>query len=288
MKCLRIPTLLATALWLAGCQALGTENSLADRPTVVSQTRTSAYLSALAPPPRPVNIAVYSFPDRTGAHRPNARYADYSKAVTQGADAIVVNALKMAGRGRWFNVVERSNLDDLLRERKLISDTYSALGKNPLQRIAPLQLADFIVQGQITSFDSKISSGGIGASYLGVGADVNFRKDYVTVALRLTRTATGDVVKSITAHKTIYSIEMDGSIFKVISVDDVFNAVATFTRSEVTQIAINEAIELAVYQLIQQGRRDGTWRTPQALAANADLSDEAILASQGLKPATPE
>ena len=234
---LRRIVLPALALLLAGCQLAGLERPLADHPSVVSKTRTIGHLEALAPPPHPVNIAVYSFPDQTGAHRPNDRYADYSRAVTQGADSIVVNALKRAGQGRWFNVVERSNLDHLLRERKLISDTYRALGENPLQRIAPLQLADFIVQGAITSFDSTVASGGIGASYLGIGADVNHRKDLVTVALRLTRVSNGDVLKSITASKTIYSIEMDGSIFKVISVDDVFRAVAAFTKTEVTQIA---------------------------------------------------
>ena len=285
---MRIFPVLAALVWLAGCQTAGIDTSPADRPTVVAQTRTFQHLAALPPPPQPVNVAVYSFPDKTGAHRPNSRYADYSSAVTQGADAIVVNALKAAGKGRWFNVVERSNLDHLLRERKLISDTYRALGKDPLQRISPLELADYIVQGQITSYDSTISSGGVGASYLGVAADVNFRKDYVTVALRLTRVATGDVVKSITSHKTIYSIEVDGSLFKVISVDDVFKAVAAFTKTEVTQIAINEAIELAVYQLIRDGQRRGIWRAKRQPLLGLAAVDTTIKADQGLKPVTLE
>jgi curli production assembly/transport component CsgG len=269
---------------VAGCQSSGFSSSLAEPPSVTPATRTASHLEDLPPPAQPVNVAVYSFPDKTGANRPNEKYADYSRAVTQGADAVVVHALKKAGKGRWFNVVERSDLSHLLRERKLISDTYAALGQNPLQRIQPLHLADFIIQGAVTSFDSSIASGGLGASYLGVGADVNHRKDYVTVVLRLTSVSNGAVLKSITANKTIYSIQVDASLFKVVSVDDILQAVAAFTKTEVTQIAVSEAIELAVYQLIREAEREGIWNTaPSRTAPALNVALPSKSSQKGLK-----
>ena len=285
MNFVRFIVAVLASFTLAACQSSQFSRGAADRPSTTPVTRTANILAEMQPPDRPINVAVYSFPDRTGARRPNERYADLSYAVTQGADTVVVDALKRAGKGKWFNVVERSQLDHLLRERKLISDTYHALGRNPLDRIAPLQLADFIIQGAITSFESTVSTGGIGASYLGIGADANYRKDYITVALRLTRVSTGGIVKSITANKTIFSIEVDASLFKVISVDDILQAVATFTKTEVTQIAVSEAIELAVYQMITEAERDGLWNSHITYQA-ADLlanSPNAGIGRYGLK-----
>ena len=288
MKSVCIILVTCLCLFTTGCKTSPFGPTIADRPSVLPTTRTASHLEKLPPPARPINVAVYSFPDRTGAFRPNDRYADNSRAVTQGANAVVVNALKLAGGGRWFNVVERSDLNHLLRERKLISDTYTALGRNPLERIAPLNLADFIIQGAITSFDSTISSGGMGASYLGIAADVNYRKDFITVALRLVSVGNGRVLKSISASKTIYSIEADASLFKVISVDDILQAVATFTKTEVTQVAVSEAIELAVYQLIREGQRDGIWSTLGQPVADLRPSTSDISSEYGIKLAAPK
>src|SRR5215216_4837247 len=89
-------------------------------------TDTAPILDRLGPPPpRPITVAVYEFPDQTGQNRPNPTYADYSRAVTQGAASVVAEALNRAGGGAWFKVAERSRLENLLRERKLIRDTYT-------------------------------------------------------------------------------------------------------------------------------------------------------------------
>ena len=47
----------------------------------------------------------------------------FSTAVTQGADNYLIEALRNAGKGEWFVVVERSGLDHLTKERQLIKST---------------------------------------------------------------------------------------------------------------------------------------------------------------------
>ena len=68
-------------------------------------------------------IAVYNFNDYTGQRKSSQQMALFSTAVTQGADQYLIDALKSAGNGNWFVVVERSGLDFLTRERQLIRQT---------------------------------------------------------------------------------------------------------------------------------------------------------------------
>ena len=84
-------------------------------------------LEEIAPPERKVPIAVYSFTDKTGQRKPSQNMALISTAVTQGAEIWLIQALKRASRGEWFTVVERTALDNLLKERQIIRQKESLL-----------------------------------------------------------------------------------------------------------------------------------------------------------------
>ena len=51
-------------------------------------------------------VAVYQFSDLTGQRKSSDTIASFSTAVTQGASHILVEALRDAGKGNWFAVVE--------------------------------------------------------------------------------------------------------------------------------------------------------------------------------------
>ena len=97
----RVFTLCACAmLWLGGCAHPGLRNAeLGPEPVLGPLTTTAPALAALAPPPRPITVAVYDFPDLTGQRNPGGLVADLSTAVTQGASSLVIEALKSAGGG---------------------------------------------------------------------------------------------------------------------------------------------------------------------------------------------
>ena len=80
-------------------------------------------LKTLSPPERKVTIAVYKFGDLTGQRKPSNSLALLSSAVTQGGDVWLIQALKRAGGGKWFQVIERIGLDNLLKERQIIRNT---------------------------------------------------------------------------------------------------------------------------------------------------------------------
>jgi curli biogenesis system outer membrane secretion channel CsgG len=69
---------------------------------------------------KPIFIAVYDIPDLTGANAKNDDFAEFSKAVTQGADALVVEALNSVANGQMFRVLERKFSDALLTERRIV------------------------------------------------------------------------------------------------------------------------------------------------------------------------
>ena len=68
----------------------------------------------------PIFVAVYSFDDKTGQRKTADNYASFSSAVTQGGEAWVIESLIEAGNNKWFKVVERANLANLLNERNII------------------------------------------------------------------------------------------------------------------------------------------------------------------------
>lgn len=271
---LRLLGVCALASLIAGC---GEYYAYGHRPVAGALTRTAPALADLPAAARPLNVAVYDFPDLTGAHKPNERYAEYSKAITQGAAAIVVDALKTAGGGRRFRVVERTRLDNLLRERKLIQDTYTGLGHDWKAAIQPLEFAEYIVEGAIVSYDASFVAGGIAAAYLGIGGDVNYRKDLITLNLRLVSVRDGAVLKSITVARTVFSITPSANVTRFVTAANLLVVKAGVTAGEATQVAVREAVEAAVHELVVEGDRIGLWATkpprllPEAVGGSRQL-----------------
>ncbi len=269
---LRRPAILfGLSLLLAACQTQPGGFTGSTWPTTASAARTTPQLEDLPPPARPVRLAVYEFPDLTGAYKPNAEFADYSRAVTQGASAVLVDALKKAGRGQWFRVVERDGLENLLKERELIQTTAAALKRDASAQISPLTFADYILEGGIVSFDNEFEAGGVGAAYLGVTGDAEYRKDRVTVALRMTAVRTGEIAHSVTSSRTLYSTSVSAGLSRYVS-SDLLNVSGGVTRVDPTQLAVQEAIEAAVLQLIVDGTQTGLWSIPTEVASAAPPS----------------
>ncbi|WP_201445532.1 CsgG/HfaB family protein [Belnapia sp. F-4-1] len=214
-------------------------------------------------PARKLDIAVFAFTDQTGRHLPNENFAEYSFAVTQGGAAILINTLKDAGSGRWFTVLERNRLADLFQERQIIRANRSeALGPNgqPLPPLGPLRNAGLMVTGGIIGYDSNVLTGGIGANFLGIGATTEYRRDNVSVYLRIISILTGEVLVSVTTDKTIYSVAVQGLLSRYVGFNRLLNAEAGVTTNEPRQVAVRQAIEKAVYAAILEGANRNYWK----------------------------
>lgn len=253
---MRILTLLA--FLLVGCSS-AIKPTRSDKPELGYKSQTIGDLANLPPPPEPVVVAVYKFRDQTGQYKSTTTgQISYSTAVTQGATSMLIQALKEAGNGRWFTVVERENLPALLNERKIIRQTrqaYQAEG----QGLPPMVYAPVILDGGIIAYESNLLTGGMGAKYLGIGADTEFQRDTVTASLRAIAVKDGRVLESVETRKTILSYKVDGSVFKFVGLKSLAEGEVGFTSNEPPQMSAQEAIESSVYMMVMEGAKHGLW-----------------------------
>lgn len=258
---------------LAACSTAPAARSfIAKDATISKPTSTQKALQALIAPASKIPVAVYGFEDKTGQFQRTEAGQTLSRAVSQGGDSVLIKALQDAGNRRWFTVVERSNLNNLLKERQIITEMRQRyLGEarvNP-QALPPLLFAGVLLEGGIVGFDSNTLTGGAAARYLGIGGQTDYRQNVVSVYLRAVSVKTGEVLASVTTEKTIASIGVAGNAFRFVSFDDILEADIGFTSNEPGLLALRQAIEKSVYALIMEGSEVGLWSFSDTVAGAA-------------------
>jgi curli production assembly/transport component CsgG len=205
-------------------------------------------------------VSVYSFLDLTGQRATADNMALFSTAVTQGADSFLIDALLAAGEGKWFLVAERGDLDSLTRERQLIISTRNSYDGEGANQLEPLLFSGLIMSGGIIGYDTNLSSGGIGARYLGIGLNTQYRVDEVTVALRAVLVQTGQILLNVITTKQVYSTAAGFDTFRFTeNGTELFELEAGVARNESATYATRSAIEAAVYAIITQGIEQDLW-----------------------------
>ncbi|MEM6899433.1 MAG: CsgG/HfaB family protein [Pseudomonadota bacterium] len=225
-------------------------------------TVTEHTLKWLPGPQAPIPVAVYGLADETGAFQPSSAGQNLSRAVTQGPTPILIKALQDAGNRRWFSVIERENLQNLLRERQIILDMRKRyLGEEQLNREAlpALKFAGVLIEGAITGFDTNTITGGAGARYLGIGGNTEYREDAVSVYLRAVSVKTGEVLISISSEQRIASVAVQGNAFRFVSFQELLEAEAGITMNQPRHLAVRQALEKAVYGMVVEGAELGLW-----------------------------
>ena len=208
-----------------------------------------------------ITIAVYQFTDKTGQRKPSDGVAKLSSAVTQGGEIWVIKALQDVGNEGWFNVVERVGMDNLIKERQLIRQTRQNYEGKEAKLLEPLLFAGLILEGGVVGYDSNVAVGGVGARWLGLGAQTQYRIDTVTVGVRIVSVSTGKVLLSIATEKTIASHQSGADIFKFLDMGTRLLETETgFSVNEPVNYATRAAIEQAVVELVYEGERKGLWK----------------------------
>ena len=227
--------------------------------------RLPSYIELLNLPPaeqRPV-VAVYGFLDKTGQRKDVGQGQSFSTAVTQGGTELLIDALKTAGGGTWFRVVERQGIDHLVRERQIIRSGRDEAAKAldvEVQNLSPMLFAGMIIEGGIIGYDTNIKTGGRGARVLGIGKSKRYQQDVVTVSLRAVSVLTGEVLLNVQAKKTILSYGGSGDIFRFV---DNSTTLVEYEdgvgNNESVTYAVRTAIEAAVLEMVYQGHDRGYW-----------------------------
>jgi len=209
-------------------------------------------------------VAVYptAFTDQTGQRKSNSEFALFSTAITQQPNALLIRALKHAGDGKFFRVVERVGLDNLTKERQLIRSAreQTATEEEKKKALRPLLFAGILIEGAVISYEANLESGGIGARYLGIGNSVQYREDNITVSLRMVSVATGEVLLEVLSQKTIFSYGKSEDVFRFIEANtELVEIELGNARNESSTIALMKAIEGGVLEMVNLGYEKGFW-----------------------------
>ena len=279
---LKIGIGIVSLLLISGCASMVSPTGISDRncvgfiecvedPTIIELPTHEKLLSLPPAVEKPV-IAVYKFLDKTGQRKQKGDAAMFSTAVSQGSETMLIDALKTAGNGTWFRVVERVGVDHLTRERTIVRSTREAYGEE--KKLAPLLFAGIILEGGIIGYDTNIETGGRGARYLGIGAQQAYRRDIVVVHLRAVSVLTGEIILNVQTSKTILSVAQGFDVFRFVELDTQLVEVEDgMTENESVTRSVRSAIEAAVYELILQGDKRGFW-TIQWPVTKERIADE--------------
>lgn len=250
---------LLSLLALTGCATV--QKAGYDHAPEVAPNKLQKEFDAIPAPAGPkITVAVYSFQDKTGQRKNTPNIASFSTAVTQGAEPFLIQALQEVGHGAWFDVVERTNVDDLIKERTIIKQMRDAYEGTAAKPIAPMQFAGIIMEGGIVGFDSSTESGGIAYKWLGIGPQTQYSKDIVTVSLRAVSVSSGKVLATVTVNKTVYSTADSMAVLKFFrGGTQSFEFESGLTINEPDTLAVKATVEAAVVELIKQGQQKGIW-----------------------------
>lgn len=232
-----------------------------DEPVVDQSPYLKKHSSSLPPPAGgPIPVAVYSFQDKTGQRKSVPLIASLSSAVTQGADSYLIKALQDVGEQRWFLVLERGGLENLIKERQMIRQMREQYQGRDAKALPPMMFAGMIMEGGIIGYDSNTLTGGSGVRIFGIGASTQYQSDTVTVNLRTVSVSTGEILTSVTITKTVLSYMDKLGVLKF--VDSGTQAVEAETGGSINESinkATNLAIQAAVIDTIREGVRKGHW-----------------------------
>ena len=274
-------------MMLAGCSTIGSQfrESIGAGPAPAQILRSQVKADFPQPAQGPVTVAVYNFRDMTGQRKNQLNVASLSSAVTQGGDAFLVKSLQDAGNGRWFKVLERGGLDNIIKERQLIRQMREIYEGDKAQPLPPMLFASMLVEGGIVGYDSNVVSGGSGARLLGIGATTEYRQDEIIINIRLISVASGEVLSNITTAKTVISWQDKIGVLR-------FNDLGTESLEMETGAANNEsmnralqiAIDASVDEMIYDGEKKGYWQfKPQAPRPLPEVKAEPPVVKKGIQ-----
>jgi curli production assembly/transport component CsgG len=211
----------------------------------------------------------------------------FSSAVTQGAESWLIDSLQQAGNGKWFKVLERAGLDDIVKERQMYKQAREDFENTKNPGMLPMLFAGVIAEGGIIGYDSDTNTGGFGANVLSIGAQQQYRKDTITISLRLVSTNTSEVILSVATTKTVFSTSVSGNLMSFYSNGTKYTeSELGLAANEPVTLAIRAAIDSAVIELVKQGEEKGLWKFKSTQVSSQKKLNNSIPPNEKINPNT--
>lgn len=162
--------------------------------------------------------------------------------IGDGMSEMLVTALHETGR---FIVVERQNLDNVLREQDLGAS--GRIRGSTAAKVGELVGAQIFISGAVTEFEERESGGGIGGVFRGFAVGVGVVNAHVAIDLRMYDTSTGVILESHRSEAKASSVGLTGgTVIKGVAI-----GAAGFKKTPLG-VATRQAIEDAVAFIINK------------------------------------
>lgn len=122
---------------------------------------------------------------------------------------MLTNELASSGK---FKIVERSKLDPVLREQDL-GDS-GRVKQSTAAKIGKLTGAQYLVIGNVSSYDEKSRGGGGGVSYRGISLGGKKDDAYIAIDVRVVDTTTGEIEYTRTIEARASSYGIGGGVYR--------------------------------------------------------------------------
>lgn len=247
--------LLLVAIMASGCATLHTPPNVDPENYLPITQEKSNYYSD--PPTRgKVYAAVYSYADLTGQRAQGTQ--TLSTAVTQGGANYLISALSDYSDRSWFRVVERTSVDNILRERQIVRSTRQAATGDT--KLPAMLYAGVIFDGGIIGYDANVQTGGQGARIFGLGMAEKYSHHLVTVSLRVISVTTSEVLLTVITEKNIVSYGDNITGMRFFDLDrEVLEIENGMNVNEASSYAVRKAIEKSVHDIVRQGIKRNVW-----------------------------
>jgi curli production assembly/transport component CsgG len=262
MKALKLTTIALALAVLAGCSTVRPFGKVEIKDQPKETTTIMKEIDNLPSPSGPkIAVAVYGFKDLTGQRKNSTTLSLFSTAVTQGAEAYLIKSLQEAGNRQWFTVVERVNLDNLLKERQMVKQTREIYEGANAKMLPPLTLAGVILEGGIIDYNSNVLTGGTGVAIFGIGPYTQYTQDQVVISMRLVSVQTGEILTGVTIEKNLLSTQDGATAMRFYDRGTkTFEFDSSQTFNEPGNYALRSAIEQGIVELVKKGERLGLWK----------------------------
>ena len=177
-------------------------------------------------------IGVTDFENKVGS----VWWNDRSWKIGEGMAEMLITALVESGR---FIVVERKELDDVIREQDL--GTGGRISPETAAKVGKILGAQILIRGAVTEFEESKSGKGGGIGYKGIVVGGSKVRGYVATEIRLVDSTTGQVLDS---HRSTGESKKGGLSIGVRSGD------VSFEGSGFKKTAMGEAVNKAIRDMV--------------------------------------
>jgi curli production assembly/transport component CsgG len=257
----RLLSLSLLVIFISSCASVNNHVIPKIKKAAISKVYSHELLQVDCPKKKAI-VAIYplAFFDGTGQRKSNSETSSFSTAVTPNPAPYLIRALAKTGLNNcgFFTVVERIGLENIAKERQLIRQTRTQF--NEEDKLQPLIFAGLLMQGSVIGYESNVTSGGVGARYLGIGASKEYRSDTLTVSLRTVSVFSGRVLIEVLTTKTVLSVKNSQNVFKFVAYGtELIEVENGIVENESINVALQMAIEEAVLETVKEGYAKEFW-----------------------------